>query len=106
LTTGHERHDVIPASELVPEAVEVLLARGIISIASGPPLVELPGWKVRGRVLAAAGIETINALLDAEHEEAIIAAFQLKKRSTIERWRREALSWLKAPATNRNCGRC
>jgi hypothetical protein len=104
LTTGHEQYAVVLADELGPGVAEILLERGILTVAGCPPLVELPGWKRRGRMLAEIGIHTIHALLDAEHEEAIIRAFRLGKASTIDRWRWEALSWLKAPA--RDCRRC
>jgi len=105
LTTGHEQYEIVLASELGPGVAGILLARGILSVASGPPLVEFPGWKIRGQRLGEIGIRTVNALLDAEHEEAIIREFELTGADTIERWRREALGWLEAPA-KRNCRRC
>lgn len=104
LTTGQRAGDIVLETDLRAEAVAVLIGRGTLAAVSMPPLRELPGWKARGRMLAEIGVETIPDLLDT-NEEDIIRKFNLRRRSTVEKWRREALSWLDAPA-KRSCGRC
>jgi hypothetical protein len=104
LSTGHQAGDIVLGADLRDGVAEVLVKRGALVVASTPPLCELPGWVLRSEGLAEVGIVSIPALLSA-NEEAIIRKFNLRRGSTVERWKQEALGWLTAPA-KRNCRGC
>ena len=65
LSIGVERWGIFPARRLKPEALRVLEGRGFISPVCAPPIAEVLGWDERSTVLQAAGIVTLEDLLDA-----------------------------------------
>ena len=69
-----------------------LLAVGAVSIATGPPLSQLPGWKLRTAILAKVGIETVEELIDAD--AAKLAALVGRSERAIEHWQQAALQAL------------
>lgn len=76
---------------LSPRVLGLLEDAGRIVPISTPPLAVLDGWVVRARRLKArAGIETVEALVEADVGET--AALIGVQPETIARWREEALA--------------
>ena len=103
LSTGHQPGDVVQETDF-REGVAILLAeKEALAVVSTPPLRELPGWKLRAKKLAEAGIIMVQDLLEAE-DETVREAVGHKTTRAAKRWKREALKWLAAPESD--CRRC
>lgn len=57
---------LFPASLVNTKSREILEGRAIIARIGAPPLVEIPGWKERGELLAAEGISDCEQFLEAD----------------------------------------
>ncbi len=88
--------------EIRPTALEALVKKGTISIATLPPLAVLPGWRLRAkRVAEALGIVDAGVFLDRNPEE-VSAAVGVSV-VTVKKWQADVEHWLTldAPARRR-----
>lgn len=92
LSTGHERGDLIYASELDEDVVEPLMDVHAITEMHAPPLEVLPGWEDRARRLNRLGITSVSAFLGADEEE--LAERLDCPSETIEGWKREVEDYI------------
>lgn len=92
LSNGYKRGECAPASAFKPDKIDVLLAAGAIGLLAGPPLYQLPGWKVRAEKLVLTGVTMVHEFLDGDVERMAEAAGVQPK--TIEKWQAEVVKWL------------
>ena len=74
---------------LRPEQIGRLLAIGAVSRAATPPLMVLPGWKLRAGKLQQIGIVTVEDLLEADVAQ-VMEHMEVKRAETIEKWQAQA----------------
>jgi hypothetical protein len=88
LSTGHIQGEVIKGTRFkTQDIVDALVRVGAILEISGPPLIELPGWKLRATKLNKLGVNTVNDFLAGGMGT---LAKQLDyKEKTLERWYKE-----------------
>ena len=58
---------VYPSLGIQDDVLKTLIKRGTISVASTPPLAELPGWKTRAKRLKTIDIVTIEQFIEANN---------------------------------------
>jgi len=75
------------------EVIDKLLAVGAIGVVHCPPLGELPGFEEQAHKLEAAGIQSMEELLNASSED-LALALELSI-EIVEQWKEEATSWLR-----------
>lgn len=68
---------------------------GAVSRIAAPPLVQLPGWKLRGGRLGRLGIHTFDDFLERDPTE-LAEAVGANPR-TVQNWRAELIDWLTVP---------
>jgi len=74
---------------------EILRNMGALAIISAPPLVEVPGWKVRANRVEPLGIETADQFIEADNTE-LRRVFRSSD-ERIDRWKQELIDWLTIP---------
>jgi len=76
---------IYPALDKVlqPDMLETLIERGYVSVASTPPLAELPIMERHVSVLERMGITTIEQFVDAD-PKTLYRRLRLKKKDVIE----------------------
>jgi hypothetical protein len=72
---------------LKPEQIDVLMEVGAVSRAATPPLVVLPGWKLRAEKMRPLGIVTAEDVIEANTEH--LAKAMGVKPQTAARWQAE-----------------
>lgn len=88
LSSGQKQGDIIQDGELKRKIIDKMLASGTLVRVSTPPLDELPGWETRAKLLAKAGIRTVQDLIEADMAE--LRKATKKTTTTIRRWQTEA----------------
>jgi len=58
---------VYPELNIADDVLATLIERGTVSVASTPPLAELPGWKTRAKRLETIDIVTIEQFIEANN---------------------------------------
>jgi hypothetical protein len=88
LSSGQRQGDIIQDGDLKPKTIQALLSAGTLVRVSTPPLSELPGWKTRAKLLAKAGIITVQDFIEAD--KAKLIKVTKKTATTVNRWKAEA----------------
>lgn len=88
LNTGHVQGQVVKGSVFKNQKIiNALIHKKVIAEVSGPPLSELPGWKIKSEKMAKVGIITVNDFLARDSEE--LANELGYKERTINKWKNE-----------------
>lgn len=100
LSTGQVEGDLISENVFKAQTLKTLVDKGVLVLVSMPPLAELPGWSIRAEKLAKLGVITIDDLLDADEGKLreIRGEFHYKTNVPIDKWKSEAMMWLKPAA--------
>ena len=89
------RRAVRDSSRLQAASLPVLEQRKAIARVSAPPLIELPGWKIRGAKLEKAGIVTVEAFLDTDG--GTLAKAARTSPDMVAKWKEEVIGLLTTP---------
>lgn len=93
LSTGHKPGSPpVPASRFPDDVLAVLFEIRAVSIVTGPPLSQLPGWERRTETLAELKIETVEELVNADTTE--LATLLGQSERVIKHWQQAALQAL------------
>ena len=77
------------------ELINKLVEMGKVSRVSAPPLMQLPGWKLRTKKLERAGIQDADQFLEATNES--LSQIMGASIESIEKWKSEVTSLLTIP---------
>ena len=96
LSTGHVQGQIVGGRAFKTQKnVDALVARNVIMEISGPPLSELPGWKVKAGKLAKLDVITTTDFLMRDTGE--LSNKLGYKKTTVDRWKKEVQeTWLLA----------
>ena len=95
LSNGIGKGQVFTGSRLQAASLPVLEQRKAIARVSAPPLIELPGWKIRGAKLEKAGIVTVEAFLDTDG--GTLAKAARTSPDMVAKWKEEVIGLLTTP---------
>ena len=95
LSNGIGKGQVFTGSRLQAASLPVLEQRKAIARVSAPPLIELPGWKIRGAKLEKAGIVTVEAFLDTDG--GTLAKAARTSPDMVAKWKDEVIGLLTTP---------
>jgi hypothetical protein len=88
LSSGQKQGDIIQDGDLKQTTILKMLSTGTLVRVSTPPLSELPGWEERAKLLAKAGVITVQEFIEADRQK--LARVAKKTATTIRRWQAEA----------------
>ena len=83
LSIGVKRGELFKHTRLSERARIILTDRGIIAPVNAPPVAAIEGWEERAAELEAAGVVTIDQLIEASSIDGI-------EQSLLEIWKRDA----------------
>jgi len=95
LSNGIGKGQVFAGARLQAASIPVLEQRKAIARVSAPPLIELPGWKIRGAKLEKAGIVTVEAFLDTDG--GTLAKAARTSPDMVAKWKEEVIGLLTTP---------
>jgi len=93
LSTGQQPGDIVHDTDFRDGVALILYERKILSLISGPPLTELPGWTRRAELLAEVDVVTADQFLDAD-DELIRQAMGYRSTRAVAGWKEEVRRWL------------
>ena len=93
LSTGQQPGDIVHDTDFRDGVALILYERKILSLISGPPLTELPGWTRRAELLAQVSVTMTDQFLEAD-DELIQQAVGYHSTRAVAKWKEEVRHWL------------
>jgi len=93
LSTGQRPGDIVHDTDFRDGVALILYERKVLSLISGPPLTELPGWTWRAELLAQVGVTMTDQFLEAD-DELIRQAVGYRSTRAVAKWKEEVRCWL------------
>ncbi len=90
-----KKGEVFSGKRLTEKNAAVLIDLGKISLASTPPLTEVPRWKTRAGKLAKEDIVTVSDFLEKDEEE--LAKILDQNVKAIEAMKKNLAGWIAVP---------
>ena len=93
LSTGEIPGDIVRGTRFKPHIAKALLDNTAIAEVHGPPLNEIPGWKVRSEKLERINVCTAIDFLNVDND-VVMKLFAHRSSTTVKKWKAEVKDWL------------